>query len=167
MPKPEKTQKNATDLPTRRNLMSRWQDELVQMERMFDELWPLPVPQMFDRLRSLPRAVMPPGPSIDVYDEGNEIIVKAEIPGSKKEEITVDLADSGLTISGAKERKEEVKDDQYYLCERSYGSFSRSVELPSEIQSDKAGASFTDGVLEIRLPKTEEAKRKAVKVKIS
>ena len=156
----------ATEAPARRNLRSRWQEDIDQMEQMFEDFWPIRMPRMLNDRRHLSRMAMVPALNVDVYDEGNEIVVKGEIPGARKEDIEVSLTDSVLTISGQKERKEEVKDDHYYRSERSYGAFSRTIDLPSEVQTDKVAASFTDGVLEIRLPKTEEAKRKAVKLKI-
>lgn len=154
----------ASDKPAKRssNLMTRWQEDIDRMERMFDEFWPTRLSGLFDgsRLRA------PAAPAVDVYEDGEDIVVKAEIPGIAKSDIEVDLNDSLLTISGKKERKEEVNEERYYRCERSYGAFSRTVELPSEVQNAKAQATFTDGVLEVRLPKTEEAKKKAVKLKI-
>lgn len=159
-----KAAKSTEVAPRSTNLLSRLQEDLDRMERAFDGFWPSRLPRLFDYDRigtGLLRA-----PAVDVYEEGDHVIVKAEIPGAKKEDLEINLTDSTLTISGKKERKEEVKEDNYYRCERSYGSFSRSVELPSDVQSGKAQASFTDGVLEVRLPKTEEAKRKAVKLKI-
>ena len=94
------------------------------------------------------------------------MVVKAEIPGLKREEIQVSLSDSLLTISG--ERKEEVekKEKGYFYSERSYGSFSRSIQLPAEVKTEKASAVFKDGVLEIRLPKTEQAKQRGVTIKV-
>jgi HSP20 family protein len=66
-----------------------------------------------------------------------------------------------------KQKEEEVKDDDYYRCERTYGAFSRSIELPVTVQTDKVHASFKNGVLEVRMPKTEEAKKNVVKVKVA
>lgn len=146
------------------NLLSRLQEDLDRMESMFDGFFPLRTPRFPDWSKFGSSALKVP--AVDVFEEGDAVVVKAEIPGAKKDEIEVSLTDSVLTISGEKERKEEVKEDKYYRCERSYGSFSRSVELPGEVQAGKAQATFTDGVLEIRLPKTEESKRKAVKLKI-
>jgi HSP20 family protein len=146
------------------NLLSRWQDDIDRMERMFEDFWPSRRGRTFDwRGSSLETFA---APAIDVYEEGDEIVVKAEIPGARKDEIEVNVTDSTLTISGEKERKEEVRDDRYFRSERTYGAFSRSVELPSEVRPDKARASFTDGVLEIRLQKSDDAKKKAVKLKI-
>jgi len=107
-----------------------------------------------------------PTPSVDLYEEKDDIVVKAELPGMEKDNIEVNLSDNRLTIKGEKKKEEEVKKEGYYRSERSYGSFVRSLELPSEVQTDKIKAAFKNGVLEIRLPKTEEAKKRETKVKI-
>jgi HSP20 family protein len=83
-----------------------------------------------------------------------------------KEDIQVNVTDHLLTIKGEKKREEETKEKNFYCSERSYGSFSRSVELPAEVHGEKARASFKNGVLELHLPKTEEAMKKEVKVKV-
>ena len=72
-----------------------------------------------------------------------------------------------MTIKGEKKKEEEVKEEDYYRSERSYGAFSRGIELPVAVQTDKVNASFKNGVLEIRLPKTEEARKNVVKVKVA
>ncbi len=105
-------------------------------------------------------------PTVDLYEEKDDIVVKAELPGLEKDNIEVDLSDNRLTIRGEKKQEEEVKRENYYRSERSYGSFSRTLELPSEVQTDKVKAAFKNGVLEIRLPKTEEAKKKPTKIKV-
>ena len=147
------------------SLLTRFQEDVDRMERMFDDFWP-------SRMTSLrnwagPRLGAVTAPAVDVFEQGDDVVVKAEIPGAKKDEIEVNVNGSMLTISGKKERSEEVKEENYYRCERSYGSFARTVELPAEVQHDKAAATFKDGVLEIRLPKTAEAKKKSVKLKIN
>ena len=90
----------------------------------------------------------------------------AELPGMKKEDIEVNLAGESLTIKGEKKEDKEVKEDNYYRRERSYGSFLRTVALPCEVKSAEIKASFKDGVLEIRMPKTEEAKKNSIAVQI-
>jgi HSP20 family protein len=105
-------------------------------------------------------------PMVDVYEEKDDIVVKAELPGLDKNDIEVNIADSQLTLKGEKKKEEKIEEEDYYRCERSYGGFLRSVELPAEVQADKVKASFKNGVLEIRVPKSEEAKTKAIKVKI-
>jgi HSP20 family protein len=105
-------------------------------------------------------------PSMDIFEEGDKIVVKAEIPGMKKEDIEVTVTDHTMRISGEKKREEKVEKKNSYWEERSYGSFSRSFQLPTEVQTDKVEAKFKDGVLEVRIPKTEEAKSKEKKVKV-
>jgi HSP20 family protein len=105
-------------------------------------------------------------PAVDLFEEKDEIVVKAELPGIEKDQIEVNVADHQLTIKGEKKKEEEVKEKDYYRCERSYGSFLRTLELPKDVHADKVKAVFKNGVLEVRLPKTEEAKAKEIKVKI-
>ena len=78
----------------------------------------------------------------------------------------MNLSGHRLTIKGEKKQEEEVKKEGYYRAEHSYGSFLRALELPTEVQSDKVKAAFKNGILEIRLPKTEEAMKKETKVKV-
>jgi len=105
-------------------------------------------------------------PAIEIFEEKDEVVVKAEIPGMKKEDLELNVTDHYLTIKGEKKQEEEVKRKGYFYSERSYGSFLRTIDLPKEIQTEKARASFKDGVLEVRLPKTEEAKRKEQRIKV-
>lgn len=105
-------------------------------------------------------------PAVDLFEEKDEIVVKAELPGIDKDQIEVNVTDHQLTIKGEKKKEEEIKEKDYYRCERSYGSFLRTLELPKDVHADKVKAAFKNGVLEIRLPKTEEAKAKEIKVKI-
>lgn len=105
-------------------------------------------------------------PIIDVFEEKDDIVVKAELPGLEKDDIEVNLTDHTLTIKGEKKKEEEVKEENYYRAERSYGSFLRTLDLPREVHADKVKAAFKNGILEIRMPKTEAAKTKAVNVTV-
>jgi HSP20 family protein len=105
-------------------------------------------------------------PAMDIYEEGGDVVVKAEIPGMTKEEIHIDLNEKTVTISGEKKKEEKVERKGYVHLERSYGSFARTFALPAEVQTDKARATFKDGVLELRMPKTAEAASRARKVTI-
>ncbi|HEU4344968.1 MAG TPA: Hsp20/alpha crystallin family protein [Candidatus Binatia bacterium] len=105
-------------------------------------------------------------PAVDLYEDKNDIVVKAELPGIEKDNVEVNLTDHTLTIKGEKKKEEEVKEENYYRTERSYGSFVRTLELPKDVHADKVKANFKDGILEVRLPKTEEAKAKEIKVKV-
>ncbi|MEW6163240.1 MAG: Hsp20/alpha crystallin family protein [Nitrospirota bacterium] len=140
-----------------------------EMERWFEDFFRRPFSLMrpswwFPRLR-MPE-IEEVTPSVDVFEEGNDVVVKAELPGMSKEDIDVKLTDDIITISGEKKKEEKVEKKDYYRVERSYGSFARSFRLPTEVQTDKATAKFKEGVLEIRIPKTEAAKKKEKKLLI-
>lgn len=105
-------------------------------------------------------------PSLDLSETKSEIVVKAEIPGMDPKDIDISLSDGVLSIRGERKQEKEEKEEDYHLIERSYGSFARSVALPKEIKHDKISASYKDGVLRIVLPKSEEAKKKEVKIKV-
>lgn len=141
---------------------------LEEMERRFEDLFRRPFsllgPSWFPRLRMPEMEEL--SPSVDILEEGGDVVIKAELPGMKKEDIDVKLTDNTIAISGEKKKEEKVEKKDFYRMERSYGSFTRSFSLPSEVQTDKVKAQFKDGILEIRIPKTEEAKKKEKKVLI-
>jgi HSP20 family protein len=106
------------------------------------------------------------GPALDVYEDKDNLTVKAELPGMKREEIEVSLHDGALTISG--ERKSEKHDKaEVYRSERFVGRFQRAVTLPVPVAADKVKASYKDGILTVTLPKTEESKPKQIDVNVS
>jgi HSP20 family protein len=105
-------------------------------------------------------------PSIDVSETKSDLVIKAELPGMDPKEIDISMNNGLLTIKGEKKHEREEKDENYHLVERSYGSFTRSVRLPKEVQGDKITASFKNGVLRVTLPKSEEAKKKEIKIKV-
>lgn len=143
--------------------LSRWERDMDRMMddffgRRFRPWWP-------DRwFRSDEMEIR--GPVVDVFEEKDDIVIKAELPGITKDNIEVNLTDHMLTIKGEKKKEEEIKEENYYRAERAYGSFVRTLELPKDVHSDKIKASFKNGILEVRLPKTEEAKTKEIKVKV-
>jgi HSP20 family protein len=143
--------------------MARWERD---MERMLGNFFTGRVPAILDE-RSWPGSSLGMRePTLDLYEEKDQIVVKAELPGMTKDDIQVSVADNILTIRGEK-KKEEVDDNKdYYHAERVYGAFARTVALPAEINPDKIHAAFKNGVLEIHLPKTEEAKKRAINVKV-
>ncbi|MGD0886588.1 MAG: Hsp20/alpha crystallin family protein [Thermodesulfovibrionales bacterium] len=138
-----------------------------EMERRFAEFVRRPFsligPSWFPSMR-MPE--IEPSPMVDIFEEGSDVVVKAELPGMRKEDIDVKLTDNTVTISGEKKKEEKVEKKNYSRIERSYGSFTRAFSLPSEVQTDKAKAQFKDGILEIRVSKTEEAKKKEREVMI-
>ena len=132
---------------------SRWEAEM--------EKWP-----PWDGLWLTGRGSGVAVPAVDLYEEKDEVVAKAELPGMDMADIQVSISGRLLTIKGEKKKEEEIKEEDFYRSECSYGSFVRNVELPKEVQADKAQASFKNGVLEIRLPKSEEAKKRETKVKV-
>lgn len=138
-----------------------------EFERRFDDFFRRPFSLMaapwWTRWPALAGEV---SPASDIYEEGGDIVVKAEIPGMKKEEIHVDINEKTVTVSGEKRKEEKVERKDYVHLERTYGSFARTCTLPAEVQTDKARATFKDGVLEIRVPKTAEAESRTRKVAI-
>lgn len=105
-------------------------------------------------------------PAVEIYDEKDDVVIKAELPGMKKEDLEINLAGEVLTIKGEKKREEEIKEKDYYFSERSFGSFERSIDIPQKVLPDKVRASFKDGILEVRLQKSEESKKKEIKIKV-
>jgi HSP20 family protein len=101
-------------------------------------------------------------PAVNVYQDKDQFIVVAELPGLKKEEIEISLHDDTLALSG--ERKREGSSEQGLLTERFYGKYQRSVTLPTAVDPDKVTATYKDGLLQVVLPKAEEAKPKQIEV---
>jgi HSP20 family protein len=143
--------------------LARWDREMERMmEDFFGRRWR---PSWPERWFGAEREELT-APALDLYEEKDDIVIKAELPGIDKNNIEVNLADHTLTIKGEKKKEEEIKEENYYRSERSYGAFMRTLELPKDVHADKVKATFKDGVLEVRLPKTEEAKAKEIKVKV-
>src|SRR5580692_7473107 len=106
-------------------------------------------------------------PAFDVYEEKDNFVVKAELPGMKKEDINVSLQDGNLIISGERQTDMHNEGTEVYRAERFFGKFQRSVALPATAAADKVKAQYKDGILTITLPKTEEAKPKQIDVNVS
>ncbi|WP_395736850.1 Hsp20/alpha crystallin family protein [Prosthecobacter sp.] len=105
-------------------------------------------------------------PLVDISEDSNEYLVKAELPELKKEEVKVSVENGELTISGERKSEKEEKGKKFHRIERSYGSFLRSFTLPDCVNGDKVSAEFKDGVLSVHLPKDEKAKPKSIEVKV-
>jgi HSP20 family protein len=106
-------------------------------------------------------------PLVDITEDDKEFLVKAELPGLKKEEVKVTVEEGVMTISGERKVEKEEKTKKYHRVERSYGKFERSFTLPDKADGTKVNAEFKDGVLQVHLPKTEKPASKAQEVKIS
>lgn len=139
-----------------------------QVDQMMADWWRRPFPHVLQPSPAVRGEPWPlPIPAVDVYEKQEEVVLKAEIPGLSKEDIKIELSgDSKLTISGEKKKEEDVKEENYTFSERSYGTFTRSLSMPCAVIADQAKATFHNGVLEVKLPKTEEAKKRRISVQI-
>lgn len=106
-------------------------------------------------------------PALDVFEDKDNLFVKAELPGMKREDINVSLHDGTLSISGERKSEGKFPDAEVYRAERFFGRFQRTVSLPTPVAADKVKAQYKDGILTITLPKTEEAKPKQIDVNVS
>lgn len=105
-------------------------------------------------------------PAVDLYEDKDNLTVKCEIPGMKKEDIDISLHEGFLTISGERKHEEKKQEGEVYRTERYEGRFSRSLSLPSKVDAEKINATYKDGVLTVTLPKAEEAKPKQIQVNV-
>lgn len=132
--------------------LSRMQEE---MNRYFDDFFG-------EQRRGLSEGAWLP--AVDVSETDSEMVVRAELPGMTQDDIEVNLQDNVLTLKGEKKQEKKEEKENYHRVERSYGSFSRSFTLPAGVNQDEVKATFKDGVLEIAMPKTEEAKPKKIAI---
>lgn len=105
-------------------------------------------------------------PLVDIVEHDTEYLIKAELPGVKKDDVKVTVQDDVLTITGERTFEKEEKGRKYHRVERAYGRFARSFTLPEDADGNKVAAEFNDGVLKVHLPKAERAKTKSIEVKI-
>jgi len=105
-------------------------------------------------------------PAMDIYDSKDSVLVKVDIPGMKKEDIDISVHGNTLIIKGEKRQEREVKEKNYVRTERFYGAFNRAATLPAAVDAGKVQATYKNGVLELVLPKKEDAKPKQIKVDV-
>lgn len=155
--------KEMTPANRRRDPFAMLGDLDVMMDRMFGRRWPL--------LRSAPRIgdlmVGDWDPQVDMYEQGDQLVVKAELPGVAREDIDVEIENGDLVIKGERHSEHEVKEEHAYRLERSFGSFYRRLPLPEGVKEEDITATYTDGVLEIRTPKAAVEKPAPKKIAIS
>ena len=137
-----------TALPTLQN----------RVNRLFDDMFP-EIGQGDDM------GLMEWRPMVDTYEKDDAILVNAELPGVNREDISVDVKNNILTISGERKHEEDVNEDNYFRKERFYGKFQRSFTLPDNVDSEKVDAVYKDGVLEVKIPKTEQGTTKKIEIK--
>lgn len=138
-----------------RNLTS-FQD---QMNRLFEDA--------FFRGRTGDSALTTWAPAVDIYETGDELVVKADLPDVSEKDLDVRVENNTLTLRGERKFEREVSEDNYLRVERTYGSFTRSFSLPSTVNTEAIKAEYRNGVLTVRMPKREESKPKQIKVSVS
>jgi HSP20 family protein len=160
------TKKEDTTLPIKKvTPASRALSPFEEMDQMFENFFPRRWMQPFHwEMPHWPELTELKMPKVDVIDRETEIVVKAELTGVKKDDIDVSMTDNSVTIKGSTSHEEKEEKGNYYRSEISRGSFSRTVVLPSDVDADKARASFNDGILELTIPKVEKSHRKNITV---
>jgi len=138
--------------------------EVTTLQERINRLFEDAFPRARDREEDLSLGTW--RPAVDIYEGETGVVLKAELPGIKKEDVSVEVKDNVLTIKGERKVDSEVKEKNYYRRERTHGSFSRSFNLQYAVNPDKIKARFKDGVLEIEVPKPEEEKTKQINVNI-
>jgi HSP20 family protein len=137
-----------------------------ELERMFEDFvgrsWLRPL--RFERMPQLAAAWEGLMPKLDVVDRDSEVLVRVEVPGVKKEDLEISVTGNQFTVKGQTKREEKEEKGDYYRCEVSQGSFSRTVTLPADVREEGAKAELKDGMLEVTLPKTEKSKKRAIKI---
>ena len=103
-------------------------------------------------------------PKVDIIDREEQVVVRAEVPGVNKDDLDVSVSDNAVTIRGETRHEEKEEKGDYYRSEMTRGSFARTVMLPTNVDANQAKAKFSDGVLELTLPKVEQARKKTVKI---
>ena len=143
-------------------MLTRWDpfQEMLNLRRTVDRL--------FDNVSTDHELAQPSlwGLAVDVVENIDDFIVKASVPGINPDDLDISYADDTLTIKGEIKSDNEVKENQYHLRERRYGSFTRSISLPTKIKGDAIEASYQNGVITLRLPKAEEVKPKRIAIKV-
>ena len=131
---------------------------MEELERMTEELWEGWRPVLALGTEFMPR--------MEMYEEKDGLVIRTELPGVRKEDLNISIIGDMLTLKAEKKQEEVTEGRDYYLCERSFGQYSRSVSLPFAVDTGKVAATLENGLLEIRLSKAEEAKAKQIEVKV-
>jgi HSP20 family protein len=142
----------------------RWDpfDDLASLRESMDKLFD----ELFTR-RPRGQAEVAWAPAVEVFETDNDVMVRAELPGIDPKNVEITVTQDTLTLKGEAKADREDKARNYYRRELRYGSFLRSIQLPSDVKGDQATASYKNGILEIRVPKSERAKPKSVKVEVA
>ena len=149
------------------NMLTRWDPfrEMDDLQKRVNSIFGL-APQRAANGKEETMIVAQWLPLVDITEDGHEYLIKAELPEVRKEDVKVTVESGVLTISGERKFEKEEKDKRYHRIERSYGSFTRSFSVPDDADDSKVAAEFKDGVLTVRLTKSEKARPKSVEVKV-
>jgi HSP20 family protein len=130
------------------------------------EPWFRPM-SLLEEFEEMARAAFDTGltPKLDMFEEDNELVIKAEMPGIRKKDLNISLEGDVLTIKAEKKAEKEVKDATHYTRERRFGQYSRYMTLPARVDAEKVSATLKKGLLEIRLPKAEGPESKKIEIK--
>jgi len=144
----------------------RWDpfQDLISLQERMNRLFE----QTLDRSRGEREGMVAAtwAPAVDIYETPDSIVLQAELPGLSKEDIDIQVRDNVLTLKGERRSEKEVKEGNYLRVERAYGGFQRAFTLPAAVQADKIRAVFKDGVLDVSIPKAEEAKPKQIRIDV-
>ncbi len=143
--------------------LSRWEPtrEMMTLREAMDRLFD----DAFTRPLSVRDGWSMSSPAIDMYQTDDELVVRASIPGIKAEEVQINITGDVLTLKGEVKQEEERNDKAWHIREHRFGSFERSVALPTAVKTDKADAVFENGILTVTLPKADEVKPKTINIK--
>jgi len=136
--------------------LERMEEEMEDMVRTFSRHVP------WSRLRERGNGWLP---AVDMMERKDEIVVRADLPGLQEKDIEVSVQDGMLTLRGERKEEREEKDEDYYCCERVAGKFFRTLALPAGVDAEHVKATFKNGVLEVHIPRTKEAKAKRIEIK--
>jgi HSP20 family protein len=138
---------------------------LPEMQEMMDRMLSFRLP-FGGQLRRFTESAQGWAPQVDMYEEGDKIVVKAELPGVSKEDVEVALEADDLVIKGERKSEQVIDEQNYYRMERSFGSFYRRLPMPEGVQPDQISANFKDGILEVRAPKPPAGERSMKRIEI-
>jgi HSP20 family protein len=146
--------------------LTRWQPyrDLVNLRRRFNQLFD--ESEISRESDENPISTAAWYPAADIYENKDEYVFKVELPGISKDDVNLEFEKGTLTIKGERKVEKEVNEENYHRFERAYGTFSRSFSLPRSVDDKKISAKMKDGILELKVPKAEEAKPKAIPIKI-
>lgn len=147
------------------HLLSPFEDMERLMEDFFPRSWLRRYKHEWPSFGTLSQPFKGQMPKVDIIDRDDEIFIRAELPGVDKKDIDISMTDNTVTIKGETSKEEKEEKGDYYRCETSRGSYTRTLSLPAGVNAEKTSATFKDGVLELTMPKMEQAKRRNIEVK--